>query len=152
MTIDNWISLASALLSGSLIAIGWIVNGEIQRRKNVAQRRLEFRLTTLESFLPVWLGIQKFGGAHFTQPDYIQQLEDARVKFQLYGMEDEIELMEGFIVAVQTANLPDANAILDQLVPLVRERIRSELGIQPALIVPTLQRGNAAPDAPASRA
>ena len=128
MTTDNWISITSALLTGSLVAIGWFVNGLIQRRKDVAQRRLEFRLSALESFLPVWFAIQKSGGAPFTQPGFLQQLEDARSKFQLYGLDDEIQHMESFITAVQNSNLAEANNELNKLVPLVRRRIRSELG------------------------
>jgi len=128
MSTDNWISIVSALLAGSLVAVGWFVNGVLQRRKDVAQRRLEFRLNALESFLPVWFAIQKSGGAPFTQPGFLQQLEDARSKFQLYGLEDEIQHMESFIDAVQNSNLVAANNALNQLVPLVRHRIRSELG------------------------
>ena len=128
MTTDNWIPIASALLAGSLVAVGWFVNGVLQRRKDVAQRRLEFRLSALESFLPVWFAIQKSGGAPFTNPGFLQQLEDARSKFQLYGLEDEIQHMESFIDAVQKSNLVAANNALNQLVPLVRRRIRSELG------------------------
>jgi len=129
MTVDNWISMASALLAGTLVAVGWFVNGIFQRRKDVAQRRLDFRLTALESFLPVWFAIEKSGGAPFSQPAFLQQLEDARTKFQLYGREDEIRYMESFIVAVQESNLTDANDALNKLVPLVRSRIRSELYI-----------------------
>jgi len=81
VTLDIWISIASALLAGSLVAIGWFVNGLFQRRKDVAQRRLDFRLNALESFLPVWFAIQKSGGAPFTQPGFLQQLEHARSKF-----------------------------------------------------------------------
>lgn len=129
MTLDNWISVASALLAGSLVAGGWFASGIFQRRKDVAQRRLDFRLTALESFLPVWFEIQKSGGAPFTQSGFLQQIENARSKFQLYGKEDEIALMERFIGAVQASNLTCANAALNALVPLVRTRIRSELGI-----------------------
>lgn len=128
MTTDNWISLGSALLAGSLVAIGWFINGLLQRRRDVTQRRLEFRLSALKSFLPVWFAIQKSGGTPFTQPGFLQQLEDARSKFQLYGLEDEIQHMESFIDAVQSSNLVAANNALNQLLPLVRRRIRSELG------------------------
>jgi len=128
MTTDNWISITSALLAGSLVAVGWFVNGVLQRRKDVAQRRLEYRLSALESFLPVWFAIQKSGGAPFTNPGFLQQLEDARSKFQLYGLDDEIAHLENFIDAAQKSNLVAANNSLSQLVPLVRRRIRSELG------------------------
>jgi hypothetical protein len=105
------------------------MNGMSQRRKDVAQRRLDYRLTALESFFRVWFAIQKSGGAPFVQPGFLRQLENARGKFQLYGKEDEIALMEDFIGAVQTSNLTAANAALSALVPLVRTRVRKELGI-----------------------
>ncbi len=129
MTLDNWISVASALLAGSLVAIGWFVNGMFQRRKDIAVRRLDFRLSALESFLPVWFAIQKSGGAPFVQLGFLKQLEEARSKFQLYGKVDEIALMESFIDAVQNSNLAGANTALSKLVPLVRDRIRAELCI-----------------------
>ncbi|MBN4064604.1 hypothetical protein JYU04_02595 [Dehalococcoides mccartyi] len=129
MTVDNGISIASALLAGGLVAFGWYVNGVFQRRKDVAQRRLDFRLNALESFLPVFFAIGKSGGAPFTEQGFLQQLENARSKFQLYGLEDEIQLMEAFIDAIQKSNLANANDALKELVPLVRGRIRSELGI-----------------------
>jgi hypothetical protein len=70
------------------------------------------------------------GGAPFTQAGFLEQLEDARRKFQLYGLTDEIWQMESFIDAVQKSNLAAANNALNELIRLVRGRIRSELGIE----------------------
>ena len=124
MTTENWILLVSA----SIVAIGWFVTGYLNRAKDVAQRRLELRLKALESFLPVWFAIQR-NEAPFADPGFLPQLEDARTKFQLYGLADEIELMEGFIRAVENQNVQNANKALRDLVPLVRARIRKELAI-----------------------
>ena len=126
ITTDNWMTLAAATIAGTLVAIGWFVTGYLNRAKDVAQRRLDYRLQALESFLPVWFTIQK-SGAPFTQPGFLEQLETARSKFQLHGYQDEIEIMERFIAAVEGANLRDANEALSLLVPLVRTRIRKEL-------------------------
>lgn len=125
MEIKDWITLASALI----VAIGWFVTGYLNRVKDVAQKRLEYRMKALESFLPVWFLIQK-NGAPFAQPDFIKQLELARSNMQLYGCQDEINLMEQFIEAIEQRNLPEANETLGKLVPLVRTRIREELKIK----------------------
>lgn len=125
MEVKDWITIVSACI----VAVGWFVTGYLNRVKDVAQKRLEYRLKALEAFLPVWFLIQK-NGAPFTQPEFLSQLEDARSKFQLYGFKDEIDLMELFISAIEHKNLTEANTALKKLVPLVRCRIRKELNIK----------------------
>jgi hypothetical protein len=73
------------------------VNGVFQRRQVVAQRRLDLRLNALDSFWPVHIAIEKSGGAPFTQAGFLEQLEDARRQFQLYGLTDEVWQTESFI-------------------------------------------------------
>jgi hypothetical protein len=45
----DWIALGAALGGALIVAIGWFVTGSLNRSKDVAQRRLEFRLLALES-------------------------------------------------------------------------------------------------------
>lgn len=123
MEAKEWIMIASAFI----VATGWFVTGYLNRRKDVAQKRLEYRLETLEAFLPVWFSIQK-NSAPFTDPSFIVKLENVRSKFQLYGLNDEIEQMEKFIKSIEQKNLSNANIALEKLIPLVRLRIRKELG------------------------
>ena len=125
MKTENWITIASALI----VAIGWFVTGYQNRRKDVAQRRLEYRLRALEAFLPVWFTIQK-NAAPFSQPGFLALLEDSRSKFQLYGRKDEIELMERFVRSIESQDLAGANVALEMLVPTIRRRIRKELEIR----------------------
>lgn len=122
MEVKDWITIVSALI----VAIGWFVTGYLNRVKDVAQKRLEYRLKALEAFLVVWFAIQK-NSAPFTQPEFLTQLEDARSKFQLYGFKDEIEWMEKLVSAMEKQNVPAANEMLRALVPLVR--VRNELKI-----------------------
>lgn len=124
MEVKDWITIASAFI----VAIGWFVTGYLNRVKDVAQKRLEYRLKALEAFLPVWFTIQK-KSTPFTEPEFLTQLEDARSKFQLYGFKDEIDLMEQFISAIENQNIQAANTALGNLIPLVRSRIRKELKI-----------------------
>ena len=123
MEVSDWITIASALI----VAIGWFITGYLNRVKDVAQKRLEYRLKALEAFLPVWFGIHKNGGV--LQPELLSQLEDARNKFHLYGYEDENELMNQLISAIGDKNIEAINIALGKLVPLVRSRIRRELKI-----------------------
>ena len=130
MTIEakDWITLGAAIGGALIVSVGWFVTGWLNRRKDVAQKRLEYRLKALESFLPVWFIIQR-NSAPFSDPHFLKKLEQSRSNFQLYGRQDEITLFESFIKAVEAANLPAANDALKKLVPLVRARVRDELQI-----------------------
>ncbi|MGO9244349.1 MAG: hypothetical protein ACLP0A_04125 [Verrucomicrobiia bacterium] len=128
METKDKISLLSTLLAAVIVAAGWFITGWLNRRKDVAQRRLEHRVEALKSFLPVWFAIQR-DRSPFQQPGFLQQLEAARANFQLYGRQDEIDLMEAFIRGCEQQNLVEANEQLGRLVPLVRNRIREELAI-----------------------
>jgi hypothetical protein len=119
MKADNWISLSAA----AIVAIGWLVTGWQNRRKDVAQKRLDYRLSALEAFLPVWFLIEKHSEP-FSQPGFLASLENARSKFQLYGRKDEIALMESFVRSVESRDLSGANDALGELVTLTRSRIR----------------------------
>lgn len=114
----------------SVIAVitGWFVNGYLNRKNEIAKKRLDHRLPTLKSFVKVWYFIQK-NSAPFTDPQFLILVEEARGDFQLYGKSDEIELFEEFIKSYEIQNLQGANKALAELVPLVRKRIRMELDI-----------------------
>lgn len=116
-----------------IVVIGWpvtsLLTGYYNRRQDVALKRLEHRLEALKSFLPVWFAIQK-NGSPFASSAFLPKLENARSNFQLYGYDAEIDLMERFVRACETQNLDNANSALSELVPLVRNRIRKELGFK----------------------
>jgi hypothetical protein len=95
MEVKDWITLAAAVI----LAIGWIVTGYLNKVKEVAQKRVEYRLKTLGAFLPAWLSIQKME-LHLHSPDFLHNLR-----------------------------MPEANVALGKLVPLVRTRILEELKI-----------------------
>lgn len=124
MEVKDWITIASAFI----VAIGWFITGYLNRVKDVAQKRLEYRLKALEAFLPVWFALQENNDA-LSQPKVMAQLMDARKKFQLYGFKDEIELMEQLILALFNKNFSEVNTALGKLVKLVPSRIRKELKI-----------------------
>ena len=120
----DWIGIAAAFI----VAIGWFVTGWLNRVKDVQQKRLEYRLRALKSFLAVWYIING-NSAPFSDPNFLPKLETCRTNFHLYGLPDEIERFERFIKAIEDRDLPSANQLLNALLPLVRDRIRSELQI-----------------------
>lgn len=124
MEVSNWITIASAFI----IAIGWFVTGYLNRAKDIAQKRLEYRMEMLEAFLPVWFAIVKDKAA-LKQPKIVEQLDDARKKFHLYGRNDENKLMDELIGTIGNNNSEEAGVIFDKLIHLVRSRIRKELKI-----------------------
>jgi hypothetical protein len=130
MTTEQWITLVSPMLAGLIVACGWFITARLNRAKDIALERRDRRLTALESFLGVWFEIE--GNSNpFGSPKFVEKVARARSQFGLYGLLDEIEVMETFIRAVESQNLAGANAALAQLVPLTRDRIRMELGLAP---------------------
>jgi len=125
MNITTFIPILSALI----IAIGWYVTAYLNWQKDVAAKRLKYRLEALKSFLPVWFEIQK-NRSPFQNPNFLSLLETARSNIQLYGLPDEIENMESFISSVKAEELKQANDHLSVFVPMIRTRIRKELGIE----------------------
>ena len=133
MSANNWVTLVSALGGAAVVSAGWFVTGRLNRDKEVALKRLEYRLRALESVLPVFFTIDN-SGSPFTQPGFLSQLEDARSKIQLYGTADEIAAMEDFISAIEQRDLNRANAALRTLKLVVRRQIRDELQIHDAAL------------------
>lgn len=122
--INHWITMFSVII----IVTGWFVNGYLNRKNEIAKKRIEHRLPTLKSFLKIWYIITK-NSSPFEDTKFIILVEEVRGDFHLYGRTDEIELFEQFIKSCETQDLDGANNTLVQLVPLVRKRIRNELDI-----------------------
>lgn len=124
MDTKDWIAITAAFI----VALGWFVTGWLNRVKDVRQKRLEYRLRALDSFLAVWYIIDR-NPAPFTDPNFHPKLKACRTDFHLYGLSDEIERFERFIKAIEDKDLPSANNLLNALLPLVKGRIRRELHI-----------------------
>ncbi|MGY0588373.1 MAG: hypothetical protein ACW7DS_18470 [Paraglaciecola chathamensis] len=125
MEIRDWILISSAII----VVAGWFVNSHLSRRHEMAKKRTEHRLEALRSFLPVWFSLQNSEKPFEEDKELVQKLATARSNFHLYGYKDEIETIEKFIAAVESGNVSEANETLKDLVPLVRNRVRRELGI-----------------------
>lgn len=120
----DWITIFSVIA----VITGWFVNGYLNRKNEIAKKRLDHRLPTLQSFFQMWFFITKNSNP-FSDPTFLPLVEKVRGDFQLYGQNDEIELFEKFIKSVESQDLQGANDALSKLVPLLRTRIRNELNI-----------------------
>ena len=128
MEIKEWVTIFSVLT----LITGWFVNGFLNRKNEIAKKRLEYRLPTLRSFLKIWYMIQGSVVKPIDTLEYKKLIEEVREDFHLYGQQDEILLFEEFTKHGIGKELDRDKAVraLEGLVKLVRERIRKELNIR----------------------
>ena len=126
MEIRDWIMISSA----TIVVVGWFVSGYLNRRHEVAKKRMEYRLETLHSFLPVFFSIQKHKNPFEDDPELLAKLEKSRSNFQLYGLKDEISEFEAMVKAIESKDVAQFNSKLRKLIELVRARIRNEIGLK----------------------
>ena len=128
LTSDDHVTLAAGAMAGALIATGWVLNGRLNRSQHVGLKRdWNTVFPALEGFLPVFSAIEQEKGTALSRPDVAQAMETARVKFQLYGYKDEINLMERFVTAVKNGRGNEVDEYLSDLISLIRTRLRREL-------------------------
>ncbi len=89
MEIDTTINI-SILISACLAIIGWMVNNYFKRRHEIAKKRLEYRLETLHSMIQADEYLQK---NNKLDDNVLKQINIASINFQLYGYQDEIDIL-----------------------------------------------------------
>ena len=127
MEIRDWVTIISVFL----VITGWFVNSYLNRKSEIAKRRLDHRLPTLKSFIKMWYYVQEHPQDRYQLNEYKKLLVDVREDFQLYGKLDEIKLFESFM-EYETGESRDSKKAkndFEKLVELVRKRIRDELDI-----------------------
>ena len=80
------------------IVVGWFVNSWLNRRHEIAKKRMELRLEALLSFLPVLFAIQE---NQTTNDNFKQDITSCRTKFQLYCYNNEIQEFEKIVTAIE---------------------------------------------------
>lgn len=123
MEVKEWIMIISALI----VVTGWFINSYLNRRHEISKKRLEYRLETLHSFLPVYLSISSSLEPFKNDKKLNDKIISARVNFQLYGYEDETKLFQDFVVAIEKPDNNEATIAINKLIKLTRARIRDEL-------------------------
>jgi hypothetical protein len=66
-------------------------------------------------------------GAPFEHPDFLPHLEGTRSDVQLFGKQQEIDVFENFVAAMNAGDLPRSNQYLGELVRTSRDNLRREL-------------------------
>src|SRR5207244_3871513 len=100
----------------------------LNRKHEIAKRKLEYRLDALKSYMPVAFDLSS---AHpmSDETDFFNKLKTANNNFQLYGTKEEIKLMDNLIQAIQNRNLENIKKAHPALYDCVRKQLRNELGI-----------------------
>jgi hypothetical protein len=123
MEVKDWITIISVLI----IVIGWFINSYLNRRHEISKKRLDYRLETLQSFLPIFLSISSSLQPFIYDKDLNEKIIKARVNFQLYGHKDEMVLFNNFVIAIESQDTEEATIYINKLIKLIRTRIRNEL-------------------------
>lgn len=123
MEIKDWIMIISAVI----VVTGWFINSYLNRRHEISKKRLEYRLETLHSFLPVYLSISSSLQPFKDDESLNDKIVNARVNFQLYGYQDESKLFQDFVIAIEKPDVNEVTIAVNKLIKLTRARIRDEL-------------------------
>lgn len=124
MTTSEWI----AILSVSIIVIGWFLNSELNRRNEIAKKRLEFRLNTLNLILDSIVNIYKDVNTPDTSTNnnnLIIDFDEAITRLAIFGKEDEKELCR--TISIKKTNKQSFDLELTKLIEIVSIRIKNEL-------------------------
>ncbi|MCX6075804.1 MAG: hypothetical protein NTW78_02835 [Campylobacterales bacterium] len=123
MEIKEWITIVSVII----VVTGWFINSYLNRRHEISKKRLDYRLETLHSFLPVFLSMSSSQQPFIDDKELNDKIKNARVNFQLYGYQDEMYLFNQFVTAIEKADVNEATKTINKLIVLIRSRIRNEL-------------------------
>lgn len=115
------------IISSIIVVVGWFVNSHLNRRHEISKKRMDYRLETLHSFLPVFLSITSSSQPFIDDPDLSNKLKNAHVNFQLYANQDELIIFEEFMSAIQKQDTNNATISINELIKLIRQRLRDEL-------------------------
>jgi len=111
-------------LSLLVVVIGWFVNNWLVRRHEITIKRSQYRINTLRSFIALSKTLN-FDQANFNP----KEMMDVQVEFNIFGYQDEINLINELIQFLSQKQLEEASKKLPILTNLVRNRLRKELGL-----------------------
>ena len=120
------------LVSAILVVIGWFVNSYLNRKHEIFKKRLDYRLKMLESYKDVGEALERLfnNGDQNLADDFVSKLEKAQINFLLYGTKKEIELINKITEHASKNEYIEMKNKSAALMKLVRNNLRSELGLK----------------------
>ncbi|MFI3328803.1 MAG: hypothetical protein SNH79_07210 [Rikenellaceae bacterium] len=126
------ISLASPLF----IVIGWMLNGYLNRKKNAAEKKLEYRLAAAQAIFDVHSFISFESTVRHDEAlseqkinDFLLLLLKARDLVNIYCTEEEIDLFEIVYSLFIKKEYNEFGVKLSELVRAFRSSCRTDLGV-----------------------
>ena len=107
-----------------IVVIGWFVNNWLTRKHEISKKRTEYRISTLRSFIAI-SQVLNFDQKNFDS----KKMQDVQVEFNIFGYQDEIDLINNLVCSLSKKELDTASKLLPKLTNLIRNRLRKELGL-----------------------
>ena len=123
MEVPDWVTLVPVLI----IVSGWVINSWLNRRHEIAKKRLEYRMKALESFLPFAYSAQKVFNLGQDEPELVEKLWTVYVNIHIYGSEQEIKLIDDVYTAYRDKNVEKFQSSYSPLYDYLRNSLRKEL-------------------------
>lgn len=115
--------IIGAIVAIGIAVFGWAVTHWLSSKREIEQKKREIRVKYLrESYLKI---AKLFDRGEY--PRDIADLQDAFNDIQLFGEEQQVDLVGEIITGLTTGGDGDFNELLKQL----RNEIRSHIGLQP---------------------
>ena len=133
MEVRDWITITAAII----VVIGWFVNSWLNRRHEVAKKRMDHRLDALLSFLPVLFAIQENRAEN---EQFSKDIASCWTKFQLYCFRSEVEEFEKLCIAIERGDKTAYSEALQNVTRLVKDRVREELGLDEFMHKPLMHK------------
>ena len=100
------ISDLGLIVSTLVVIIGWFINSYFNRKHEKLKKQMDYRLMTLQSFSQVMNSFTSSPKPFENDVNLKSKIETTRVYFQLYGYQDELDLYEKFIKALEDSSIP----------------------------------------------
>ena len=118
----DWITIVSVVI----VVAGWFVNSFLNRRHEIAKKRMEYRFDALLSFLPVLFAIQE---NRTTDEKFSKDIASCWTKFQLYCYKNEAHEFEKICKAIENKDQKAYIESLQRVTRIVKDQVRKELGL-----------------------
>ena len=126
MEVRDWVTLVSA----AVVFLGWFVNSWLNRKHEIAKKRLEYRMKALESFMPFACSFSGGGESPFDKdPELWEKLRLLNTNIDIYGNAKEQEMMKNLVDAFAERNIDGVKEIYPLLYKCVKKQLRKELNI-----------------------